>query len=618
MKHYILIISLLISLLCGCSLLERDETEKENQWSYAYAENYVDSLDAIFSREGYAVLFGGCEMPLSESQTAIERVLYVVQTDFDNAKINEEDALLITIDSTYVPYQIIAPSGIIRIDFDENGDCSLIYKQGDNEDWIEIGNVNYKLSTKSSQTESLTKSLATGGVSKFTIANALKALDIINGIKGCLQSTSLKEFISNGVGVFGNFIPSDEAGVAAGLISSKLTSSLNSGLLSILSYAGSKIADGPLKYLGPVRLDIEDVTVLNTTSCKISYNVSGLHEYGMANSFLYFELYKDYKRIATLYLTPENGYASKVINGLNPGKYSVVLHIKSKKYHWEYTTYPEVFFTIFDLKLDHYEINDNPIYQDGSVKFGIDIYVKGDEESLKECSQYGYYISYSNKIDYYQITQLSSIFASTPSHCNLNIGKEEFDIMDYSSFNAEVTTYKIGTYIVDKAKGNITLMGEEKLDGLKYTERPALSFTGACINGTDIENDEDGQPSYCSTSFSANYTAQGTFWANTVDLVVTQGNAEDNVGFWEVVEDGDQSFSAYYTYPYGGGDSAFRFDLIIEGDQRISSTNSVLLSGSPTITNATVIGNTKAAISSKSHTRANHGAQYSKSLTGYK
>ena len=137
-----------------------------------------------------------------------------------------------------------------------------------------------------------------------------------------------------------------------------------------------------------------------------------------------------------------------------------------------------------------------------------------------------------------------------------------------------------------------------------------MSFTGAIINGTDIENDDDGQPSSCSTSFSVNYTAKGTFWADNVDLVITQGSAEDNVGIWDIIEDGDHSSSFYYHYPYGGANCAFRFDYILKDGQRISSTNAVMLSGSPIITNASIINNTKATYNSNSKSCENPRTQF--------
>ena len=70
-----------------------------------------------------------------------------------------------------------------------------------------------------------------------------------------------------------------------------------------------------------------------------------------------------------------------------------------------------------------------------------------------------------------------------------------------------------------------------------------------------------------------------------------QGTAEDNVGYWDVMYDGNQPFTAYYQYPYAGDNlCAFRFDFLLSNGSRVPSTNAVQVSGSPTVTNISIIG----------------------------
>lgn len=346
----LLTVSLLsIMLFASCDKLEdifgNDDNFNEN-WEFAYAENYIDSLNAIFSNEGYVALFGGTEICLNPNIEKLERTIYIAKTDFETGIVDEENATLIIVDSTYMPIQISSKKCIIRFSPFENGNFSCLVNYGDEDEWTEYDGFN--IGTLKNTGELHTRSLTTGGVSDFTLANALKALDIINGIKGCFQATSMKECVSEGVGVFSNFSPNDEVGITGGLISAGLTKSLSSGLLSILSYAGDKISDGPLKYLGPVKLSIERVEQVNVQSCKIDYIVEGLHEYGILNSDLYFELrnIKNGKYYPRLYIEPKNGPDFDIITNLEPGEYGVVLHIRTKKYNWEYTTYPEVKFQI--------------------------------------------------------------------------------------------------------------------------------------------------------------------------------------------------------------------------------------------------------------------------------
>lgn len=517
--HLITLSLLSIVLFASCDKSEdifKNENNSNENWKFAYAENYVDSLNAIFSDEGYVALFGGTEMRLNSDVEKLERTIYVAKADFETGIIDEEHSTLIVVDSTYMPIQISSKNCIIRFSAFENGNFSCLVNYGDETEWAEYDGFN--LGSLNTFNKTSTRSLATGGVSDFTIANALKALDFINGLKGCFQSTSMKECVSEGVGVFSNFIPNDEASVTGGLISAGLTKSLSSGLLSILSYAGNKIADGPLKYLGPVKLSIESVEQIDAQSCKIGYMVDGLHEYGMANSDLYFELrnVKTGKYYPRLYLDSKNGYENAVIANLEPGEYGIILHIRTKKYNWEYTTYPEVKFSIFNLELDRYEIEDNPLYENGAVNFKMNIYLKGDEESLRDIQQFGYYIKYANAIDYKQVKNLSSIFESTPLTYELLIPRDGFsdETTNYTTFEAKPSVnYYIGVYVVLK-NGNIVHFDEDIIDGLVYNREPSFTISNIVITDRGPYSDGTGRDSYM--SYTVDYTVDGGLFVSQI------------------------------------------------------------------------------------------------------
>ncbi len=517
--HLITLSLLSIVLFTSCDKSEdifKNENNSNENWKFAYAENYVDSLNAIFSDEGYVALFGGTEMQLNSDVEKLERTIYVAKADFETGIIDEEHSTLIVVDSTYMPIQISSKNCIIRFSAFENGNFSCLVNYRDETEWAEYDGFN--LGSLNTFNKTSTRSLATGGVSDFTIAKALKALDFINGLKGCFQSTSMKECVSEGVGVFSNFIPNDEASVTGGLISAGLTKSLSSGLLSILSYAGDKIADGPLKYLGPVKLSIESVEQIDAQSCKIGYMVDGLHEYGMANSDLYFELrnVKTGKYYPRLYLDSKNGYENAVIANLEPGEYGIILHIRTKKYNWEYTTYPEVKFSIFNLELDRYEIEDNPLYENGAVNFKMNIYLKGDEESLRDIQQFGYYIKYANAIDYKQVKNLSSIFESTPLNYELLIPRDGFsdETTNYTTFEAKPSVnYYIGVYVVLK-NGNIVHFDEDIIDGLVYNREPSFTISNIVITDRGPYSDGTGRDSYM--SYTVDYTVDGGLFVSQI------------------------------------------------------------------------------------------------------
>ena len=610
------VLSLLsIMLFTSCDQLEdifgNDDNSHEN-WKFAYAENYVDSLNAIFSNEGYVALFGGTEMNLNSNTEELERTIYVAKADFESGMVDEDNATLIVVDSTYMPIQISSKKCIIRFSPFENGNFSCLVNYGEDDDWTEYDGFN--IGGLKTTSELHTRSLATGGVSDFTIANALKALDIINGIKGCFQATSMKECVSEGVGVFSNFSPNDEVGITGGLISAGLTKSLSSGLLSILSYAGDKISDGPLKYLGPVRLSIENVEQLDAQSCKIGYMVDGLHEYGMANSDLYFELrnVKTGKYYPRLYLESKNGYENAVIANLEPGEYGIILHIRTKKYNWEYTTYPEVKFCIFNLELDRYEIEDDPQYKNGVVNFKLNIFLNGNEDGIsKDIKEFGYYIQFANDIDYHKVEHLSDIFSSTPLTLELPIERDGFFERNTSTFEAVATEHYIGVYLVLN-NGNIISHDHQEINGLKYTKKPYLTFTGANVINTTSEEYDDGYIAY-STEHTISYNVEGAFWLDNLNFGLADGYS-DYVGTIEI-ENGDGAYSGTYYLNYSNESPSFYLYLLgnLYYGGSVVSSNKLVFNGIP-VNSISIVGNSGRSVQTRSTMELykQYGKYYSK------
>lgn len=600
MKNLNLFVLSLLSICCftSCEQFE-DIFGNDDNWKFAYEENYVDSLNAIFSNEGYVALFGGTRISLNSDTEELERIIYVAKADFETGIVDEDNATLIVLDSTYMPIQISSKKCIIRFSPFENGNFSCLVKYEDEDKWTEYDGFN--IGTLQNTGKLHTRSLATGGVSDFTIANAIKALDIINGIKGCFQATSMKECVSEGVGVFSNFSPNDEFGITGGLISAGLTSSLSSGLLSILSYAGDKISDGPLKYLGPVRLSIENVEQLDAQSCKIEYMVDGLHEYGMANSDLYFELrnLKTGKYYPRLYLEPKNGYEDAIIANLEPGEYGIILHIRTKKYYWEYTTYPEVKFSIFNLELSKYEIEENPLYENGAVNFNMNIFLKGNVDGLNDIQQFGYYIKYGNVIDYQEVNNPSLVFESTPLTYKLSIPRDGFsdETINYTTLEAKPSIdYHIGVYVVLN-NGNIEHIDEREIEGLIYDTKPSCKYLDSYITGTEItstEVDEEGeQIIHYKTMFQNQVLILGSFWIDYLEWQC-EGNgwvktSGDN---WYIEKDGvyNTTHSSTYTNRVNLTHNVYYIIHLTNGSSRMCD-NYLAVSGSETITNVSILGN---------------------------
>lgn len=216
-------------------------------------------------------------------------------------------------------------------------------------------------------------------------------------------------------------------------------------------------------------------------------------------------------------------------------------------------------------------------------------------DDVEEWGVYVYDLNGSGTYDYYP-SEFNAAKLEDWIDVDFNINKDEFDELNHDYFLA-TKNVKVGVYKkVKNPTGNYDYLSyfrsEPQMCELTYDEKPSLTFTSASLGGTDVYDDEEGNPYYCSTQINANYTATGTFWVNTVDLVVIQGSAQDNIDYWDVMNDGDFPFSVYYKYPYGSGEtSAFKFDFVLANGNRVSSTNAIQLSGSPTVTNISIIGN---------------------------
>ena len=137
-----------------------------------------------------------------------------------------------------------------------------------------------------------------------------------------------------------------------------------------------------------------------------------------------------------------NYKGSQIWANLSTGQYTVELYVRSKKFQWlEFRAMKTIY--MFELELDHYDINPKIKYVNDEVTFDIDVYLKGDNNELNEWIkrgvQFGYYIKYSNNTpEYYPVANFSSIFEMTPLTCKLIINKNNFpeEYKNYSTYEA--------------------------------------------------------------------------------------------------------------------------------------------------------------------------------------
>ena len=443
---------------------------------FSYQEDFVDSLDAIYcEEEGIIALFGFKQVEVAPEYFTEERVIYIGTVE--NKEFVANDAIVIVADSTNFPVRMASKDfNVIFSKIDETHFNCAVYTSQTGE-WKEFDNLLYECSDMK---RTYTRAMATDGYSDFGLDDALTVVSVANSLKNGYSSALKKDqlgVLEANLGVIGSLQnKSDELGLGIGLATA---GSWPVALLTISQYLTGKYDDFVVAQLGKVQISIENIHQINANSCEISYWVNGLNDKGMINSCLYIDVfsYTNWKVIRNI-LPSQNGFNTIILNDLVCGQYGAFMGLYSTKYPFvNYRTNPLVLFSLFDIGLDKYEIEENPQYEDGAVNFKMNIFLKGNEDGLKDIQQFGYYTKYANAIpDYKEVKNISSIFESTPLTYELLIPRDGFsdETINYTTFHAKPSIdYYIGVYVVLK-NGEIAHFDEQIIENLIYEEKPEV------------------------------------------------------------------------------------------------------------------------------------------------
>lgn len=273
----------------------------------------------------------------------------------------------------------------------------------------------------------------------------------------------------------------------------------------------------------------------------------------------------------------ENGTYTAVIDITEAGEYAVEMSLYDNCHkHIRQLTYPATNFYMYDLGINHFKVSPDIRYSDGIVHFDVDVFLEGDETSLSEVKQFGYYVKFANSIDYHQVKNLSSIFSSTPLTLDLDIERTGFFKMDYTSFTAEATDYYIGAYVVDD-KGVIQHFDEQPLTGLVYNVKPNITFTSAQATGTSvIDTYDDGSVRY-QTTYEFSCDVKGSLWIDHLLYTVSKGDVDNYWAPQYVNTDGNWSFSGFAEYTDATNYGSY-FTIVLNNGSTMTSNNSLYLS----------------------------------------
>lgn len=276
--------------------------------------------------------------------------------------------------------------------------------------------------------------------------------------------------------------------------------------------------------IGNWALELISIEQVNEKTAKIVFSVSGIKE----NPSVELSGYVWYKNM-------DNRRANNIFFNVANKTYTMLLPFDSYGRFFGrisllgafgFGKYKSFEFNAYNLDLSKYEIEENPLYKNGEVNFKMNIFLKGNEDDLKDIQQFGYYIKYANAIDYKEVKNLSSIFESTPLTYELSIPRDGFsnETINYNTFEARPSIdYYIGIYVVQN-DGNLVYLNERLIDGLIYDTKPKLKFTSVSIKNYGIQEIRDDIV-YAYTNINFSYLVDGAFWM-TGNYLFCHGGSE--------------------------------------------------------------------------------------------
>lgn len=563
------------------------------------AINVVISNDYIAEATSYIFSNG---VILAVKEDSIQgKILIVDSLDVATSQWSEDKSFMIYCDSTYKP--LIA----------KNSQYIYYFEYDVNENLIEVnttdleGNAVYP--TNVSPRKNAICRVSTEGCSTVDdISAALTIYDIYNSdpnknIAGTVVSWMTKLFPA---GIPAG-IPRDIAELLPNLCDALKGNKL--GILgTILSYMklNKSICENRTKALiGDCTPYIKSVYKEGDNSAVINVQISGVSSTTQRIPYYVICYWQEVNGKRTNVTHTTNPI--KATNGIHPVK---IENLKGGKYGFQVLIFPDLFlergnlYRLYNFRSNIAYVNIAPIhfkvlepnfttYADGyvtvSMKAVLDFPSLQDETILSYYDSYGVYYHYDDNVnqreEYFSVKENGS----KEFYITLDIPREDF-LYDYNNFVATCAnkiifkTYTINGYGIKK------FYDEQELK-IVYDEKPSITFTDANLGPTTHLGYINGY----TTEINVNYKITGSFWGNTIDAVVIYGDANDLLGFHNAMSDGEHSYRFYYQY--GANDdniaSAFKMDIVFANGNRVSSTNSVRMSGLSTITNIAIVNDVR-------------------------
>lgn len=520
------VLSLLsIMLFSSCDQLEDifgNESNFNGNGNYAFVEDYVENFDAVLSPDGHVCLFGVDTR--DEVEGEYNKIFFITKANYETGEISSSDEICVVVDSIGMPNIISMEGYNVYISNITNStfDCIITEEGKEN---IELKNLPLP-KQESYSIKNATRSIASSdAIPLYGLDNLIDDIGKVQAMQAIITAATNKEKLSAGIGAIGTVL-GGEAGLTLGGISDALTGSLRNSYLALAGYMWSENQKFILNHIGPWHISIESVEQTDRNTCLVGYTIDGIWDDCEGKPRVYLNCQNSDKNKHTGKVEQAlelgyavNGYHEVEIKNLKAGYYLIEMRLYDechKVTNLSIRTYPPILLQMADLELSKYEIEENPLYKNGAVNFKMNIFLKGNEDGLKDIQQFGYYIKYANAINYKEVKNLSSIFESTPLTYELSIPRDGFsdETINYTTFEAKPSIdYYIGVYVVLK-NGNIVHFDEETIEGLVYDRKPSFTISNIVVTDRGPYSDGTGRDSYM--SYTVDYSVDGGLFVSEI------------------------------------------------------------------------------------------------------
>lgn len=583
---------------------------ENNEVTYSYVENFIDSLNAIFINDGYVALFGVQKSEGENISELFNRLVTISKIDYETGTIDETKNIAILVDSLNNPSIIATEDYTYFISNLTENTFDCVIMTGD--DTWEYKNIPYsythnEANSRRSDPKRANGDIASSPVPPFSLDDLTNSIGMGTALGTAITATTNGERVSAGLGIIGSFADAfgyGEAGLFLSGLSDAAVKALGGSTLALAGYLWDRNYKFILEHIGPWYVGIQSIEQTGRKSCTAKYSIDGIKSVKDGHPIVQLSIYHSDKnrhsgikeRIVQLG-NAENGSHEYTIENLEAGYYKIYLSVIDdchRAMNIRISTYPEILVRMYDIGIDRYEVQDNPSYSNGTVNFKMDVYLKGSEGGLgNDVQQFGYYTRYSNATpDYQQVSNFSSIFESTPLTCELPIEREGFfeENRNYSTFEAKATGYYIGAYIVLK-NGNIVTFDEQEIEGLIYKQKPSIKYTSAniiSVSETNRKTDDDGNTTiYYTTITRYGWEDKGSFWMDSAYRKSSDG------GQGQPFSPSDGTGTVNYTWSYSTNSFKSKeswYEIRLTNGNTMTSSNRIRFSGSPSSPSVSVVG----------------------------